>query len=355
MSAVSLVGTAILIVAVAAFTFLRQFDVKKLAKVALGASLVAAVFIPSVALAAKAKPVNQAALRLKAASATGLVGGSVLVQAKGGSGSGVVRFHVQGKGCAIGAKSGVLTSSDASACVVRATKAASGRYKTATSTALVIRFLAIGGPDSPSYATPDKASLVTTSWGSTGLAGSGPANDSVNGRTWFINAYYSSSDKWYYAYAAPGATVTLTWVVTGSNGQLLPNTPVTLQTQFAPGANNGKGDTDATFTSPSMVNGNISGVTNGLGQVTFTFTNTNGSANSAPVGWNSQAVSGAPNIAPGTTVADVAAETLESGSGYSWTRMVLQIGTDTFTANPADPTVNQATDLVDIIVATNLN
>jgi hypothetical protein len=126
----------------------------------------------------------------------------------------------------------------------------------------------------------------------------------------FISNYYSPSDKWYYTYAAPGATIMLSWIVTGSNGQRLANTPVTLQTQFAPGANNGKGDTDVTFSAPSMVNDKISATTNSVGEVSFTFTNTNGSANAAPAGWNSYAVSSASGVAPKTTVADVAAETL---------------------------------------------
>jgi hypothetical protein len=99
-----------------------------------------------------------------------------------------------------------------------------------------------------------------------------------------------------------------------------------------------------------MVNGNISVVTNGIGVVTFT----NTSAQSAPVALISKAVSAVSGLVPGTTVADVAAENLEAGSGYSWTRMVLQIGNSTFTANPANPTVTQATDLVDVTVASNL-
>ena len=305
--------------------------------------------------AATPKPISQATLHITASTHSGTAGTPITVHAQGGSGSGAVAFKVTGAGCSINAKSGLLKATQSGKCIVTASKAATTKYKKATSAPVTFNFLLIGGPDQPSYLTPDKATLVTSSWSSTGLAGSGPANDTANGLNWFIASYYSSADRWLYTYSAPGATIKLTWVVTGSNGQLMPNTPVTLQTQFAPGANNGKGDTDATFTSPSMVNGNIAGVTNGMGQVSFTFTNTNGSANSAPTGWNSKMVSGAPNIAAGTTVADVAAETLEAGSGYSWTRMVLQVGSDVFTGDPAVAKVNQATDLVDVIVATNLN
>jgi hypothetical protein len=219
---------------------------------------------------------------------------------------------------------------------------------------LTVTFAAVGGIDNPTYLTPDKASLVTSSWSSTGWAGTGPVDDTTNGLNWFISTYYSPTDKWYHTYAAPGATITLSWIVTGSNGQRLAITPVTLQTQFAPGANNGKGDTDASFSAPSMVNGNISATTNNVGEVSFTFTTTNGSANAAPAGWNSKAVSFASGVAPKMTVADVAAETLEAGSGYSWTRMVLQVGSEKFTDDPANPNVTQATDLVDVIIATGL-
>ena len=354
MTAVFLIGAAVFAVTTAIALRVRTLSKGLLVALAVGSTFLATVANEAPSFAA-AKPVAQAKLHISGTNRSGVVGTSITVHTTGGSGSGVVHFKVTGKGCSIGSTSGVLKATEAGTCKVTATKAATAKYKIVTSTPATFTFVIIGGPDSPTYATPDKASLVTTSWSSTGLAGTGPANDTTNGLNWFISTYYSSADRWLYAYAAPGATVTLTWVVTGSNGQLIPNAPVTLQTQFAPGSNNGKGDTDATFTSPDMVNGNISGVTNGLGRVSFTFTNTNGSANSAPTGWNSTMVSGAPNIATGTTVADVAAETLEAGSGYSWTRMVLQVGSDTFTGDPAPAKVNQATDLVDIIVATNLN
>jgi hypothetical protein len=178
-------------------------------------------------------------------------------------------------------------------------------------------------------------------------------DDSVNGRNWYINQYYSPSDKWLYTYVHPGAAVTLTWKVTGSNGQPLANTAVTLATLFAPGANNGKGDTTATFNAAGISNGNVTGMTDASGMVTFSLTNTNGSAPTAPDTWNSKAISVAPGVAAGTTVAAVAAETIEAGSGYSWTRMLLKVGNDTVTGDPASALVNQATDLVDVIVISN--
>ena len=318
------------------------------------AALLVAVAVPAEAASHMTKPVKQATLTIAHHTTSGTVGTALPVKTSGGSGTGVVRFHVTGTNCSIGAASGLLNATAVTSCVVTATKAATTKFLKASSAPVSFHFMApLPVVESPSYSTPDKASLVTTSWSSTHLLGSGPVNDSTNGVNWFVGAYYSPTDQWLYAYLTPGTVVTLTWKVTGSGHQPLANTPVTLQTQFAPGANNGKGDTDATFTAPGMSNGNLSGTTDANGMVSFTFTNTNGSANGAPNGWNSKAISGALGVAPSTTVADVAAETLEAGSGYAWTRMALQIGSETFTANPASPTVIEATDLVDLIVVSN--
>ena len=308
----------------------------------------------SASAATKVTPVAQAKLTLVVPASSVQLPSSVVLHTKGGSGNGVVRFAVSGTACAVGATSGVVSATGAATCVVTATKAASTRYKKATTAAVTITFtVPAPGPEFPTYATPDKASLVTSSWSTTGLLSTGPVDDSVNGRNWFITQYYSPTDKWLYTYVHPGATVTLTWKVTGSNGLPLANAPVVLATQFAPGANNGKGDTTATFTAPGMNNGNLSGTTDASGMVTFTFVNTNGSAPTAPATWNSKAITVAPGVAAGTTVAAVAAETIEAGSGYSWTRMLLKVGNDTVTGDPASALVNQATDLVDVIVISN--
>jgi len=298
---------------------------------------------------------TQAKLTVTTPATTVQLPSTVTVNAKGGSGTGVVRYAVTGAMCSVGALSGVVSASAATTCVVKATKAATTHYKKATSGSVSVTFTAAPapGPEFPTYANPDKASLVTSSWSTTGLLSTGPVDDSVNGRNWFINQYYSPSDKWLYTYVHPGAAVTLTWKVTGSNGQPLANTAVTLATLFAPGANNGKGDTTATFNAAGISNGNVTGMTDASGMVTFSLTNTNGSAPTAPDTWNSKAISVAPGVAAGTTVAAVAAETIEAGSGYSWTRMLLKVGNDTVTGDPASALVNQATDLVDVIVISN--
>lgn len=314
-----------------------------------------ALSVSSVAVASAAgtsAPAIQAKFSVTASSTSVQLPATVTVHAKGGSGTGAVRYAVTGAMCSIGAVSGVVRATSATTCVVKATKAATTRFKKATSSAISVHFTAavLTGTEFPTYGNPDKASLVTSSWSTTGFLGTGPVDDSVNGDNWFITSYYSPSDKWLYTYVHPGATVTLTWKVTGSYGQPLANTPVTLATLFAPGANNGKGDTTATFNAAGISNGNLSGTTDASGMVTFTITNTNGSAPTAPATWNSTKVSVAPGVAAGTTVAAVAAETIESGSGYSWTRMLLKIGSDTVTGDPASALVNQSTDLVDVIV-----
>ena len=60
----------------------------------------------------------------------------------------------------------------------------------------------------------------------------------------------------------------------------------------------------------------------------------------------------------GSNVSQAAAEAIESGSGYAWARMALQIGNDVFTAPNSlngvnNQTTNEATDLVDVIVLSN--
>jgi len=308
---------------------------------------VAAILAGAVTTSAGATTRHQAPLVLKASKHSAVSGTTVAMKTTGGSGSGAVRFSTIGTGCHIGAVSGALSDSGAGLCRVEASKAASKGYAAATASPVYVTFTQACAGEFATNQSPDKASLVTTSWSATGLKGSGPINDTVNGDQWFIDAWYSPTDQWLYAYLTPGTTVTLNWHVTGSCGQVLANQPVTLETQFAPGANNGKGDLDATFSAAGMtgVTGNLSGVTNASGNVSFTFTNTNQYGASAPVGWS--------------LTSAASAEVIESGGGVAWTRMVLQIGSDTFTApnnlppGALNPTTNQATDLVDLIVLSN--
>jgi len=300
----------------------------------------------------------QAHLVLHATSLKEHDGTSETIHVMGGSGAGKVLFGVLGNGCSIGAVSGVLSDTKVSTCEVIATKAAAGIYAAASSAPLRVAFSAHipTGPEAASNLMPDRAALVTTNWATSGFAGTHPVDDSVNGRTWFLNAFYSPHDRWLYAYVRPLATVTMTWHITGSNGQILAHQAVTLQTQFGPGANNGKGDLDATFTGTGMVNGNMMGTTNVNGNVSFTFTNTNTSAPSTPSGWSM--TSTAESATLGSNVSQAAAEAIESGSGYAWARMALQIGNDVFTAPNSlngvnNQTTNEATDLVDVIVLSN--
>ena len=186
------------------------------------------------------------------------------------------------------------------------------------------------GADTPTYAHPDTATLSSV----TGIDGS-TINDTTNGDNYFINAYYSPTDRWLESYVDAGSAITLNWTVDGSNGEPLANQVVTLETGFAPGA------TPATWSGTGMVNGDLTGTTDANGTVSFTVTNTN------PVTGSN----------PADTTTTGGAETNEGS--YPWSRMALIVGTatsnvssatDLITANPASPTVNQATDLADFIV-----
>jgi hypothetical protein len=182
----------------------------------------------------------------------------------------------------------------------------------------------------PTHASPDTAVMTSV----TGGVNSTPIDGTADGDQWFINAYYSAADHWNFTYVTPGATITQVWHVTGYDGTALKNQTVTLETAFANGT--------ATWSATGIANnGNVTGTTDSSGNVSFTLTNTNST--------------GGPT--PGDTSTEAAALAAE-GNG-PWTRMVLIVGTatsnsgsatDVITANP-NSTVNQATDLVDFIVA----
>jgi len=275
---------------------------------------------------------QQAPLYISNSSFSGLIGQYLTLTTTGGSGTGKVTFSTSSANCLL--KNGTLKAADAQTCTVTATKAASKGYVAKTSPAVAFTFCTTACASGPTYAAPVTARLMTTYplWGSSGVL-NGPISDTANGDQWFIDSYYSPSDRWLYNYVDATSQVTLTWQVTAPNGAPLANQAVTLRTQFAPGGS------DATFTAPGMAaNGDVSGTTDANGIVSFTLTNTNTAINT--------------NTAtdPSDLSTNTGAEGIESSNANPWTRMALVVGTDTITSNPASPSVIQATDLVDLIV-----
>jgi hypothetical protein len=262
------------------------------------------------------------------------VGTPLTVVTSGGSGTGAVTFAVTGSGCTIDAQSGALSDTAAGTCSVTATKAADANYHATTSAAVTFTFSVGGGggggSDTPTFSNPDTAVLTSI----TGTDGA-QINDTKNGDGWFINQYYEGTDNWYENYIDAGSAVTMTWHVTGSNGKPLANQAVTLNDNLAYACAVG-----TTWSDPNLninpgcgggTQGTETGTTDANGNVTFTVTNTNTVTYARP--------------ADLTTTAGAEA----NEKTCDWTRFVLQIGTDTYTANP-NTTVNQATDLVDLIV-----
>ena len=123
--------------------------------------------------------------------------------------------------------------------------------------------------------------------------------------------------------------------MTGSAGQVLANTAVTLTDNLAYSCADGVTWTVASLNLNPGCNGGtegtLQGTTDASGNVTFTLVDANTSTGSDP--------------ADTTTAAGAEA----NEKNYPWTRVVLQVGDDVFTANP-NPTVDQATDLVDLII-----
>ena len=184
--------------------------------------------------------------------------------------------------------------------------------------------------DAPTVAHPDVATLTSV----TGQQGS-QIDDTTRGDSEFIYQYYNPTDHWYGNYISNGATVTMTWHVKGSNGQALPNAPVTLQSNLAYSCANG-----VTWTTESLnvypgcnagAQGSLAGITDANGNVTFHLTNT--------------------NTDTGTTPSDTTtgAGMEHNEATLSWTDMLLQVGNDVVSGNPSTE-VNQATDRVDFLV-----
>ncbi len=185
----------------------------------------------------------------------------------------------------------------------------------------------------PTYASPDKAVLTSIS----GINGS--SLDDTASATGWINTYYSSTDRVLYNYVDAGSSVTLTWLVTGPTGSPLANRAVTLgdnlsysnssgTTWNVAGLNNNP-NTDA---SPnSYLGGTMAGTTNANGIVSFVFSNTNQSTGARP-----------------SDLTSVSAAAANRGP-YPWSRFYLVVGNDDITDTTISK-VNQATDLVDLIV-----
>ena len=265
-----------------------------------------------------------------------LVGTATNVFTTGGAGTGAVSFTVTGTGCTIDA-SGALNDSAAGTCVVTAKKESDGNFAAATSAPVTFTFV-VPGPDTkvenPTFTNPDKAVLTSV----TGTDGS-QIDDTVNGDSYFINQYFSPSDHWYINYFNPGATVSLTWTVTGSYGQPLANQTVSLQGNL--GYSSAKGITWAETslnsypgTGSATPQGFLQGKTDANGVVTFTLHNTNTVLQAG--------------TRPADTTTTGGAEKNENSNLY--TDMLLEVGADTYTSGTPNPKVVLATDRVDFIL-----
>jgi len=124
--------------------------------------------------------------------------------------------------------------------------------------------------------------------------------------------------------------------VTDFSGTPLTNKAVTLISNLGYSCSHGVTWTE-TALNPAPPNcssggpsGALTGTTDSNGDITFTIHNSN----------NASATSSGDTSLAGSRTAE---------SNDSWSRFVLKIGSEVFTANP-NPTVNQATDLVDFIL-----
>jgi len=303
---------------------------------ALSLSLLTAMSIAPAMNASAAAKKAQKALHVSVSATSTTAGSTVTLSASGGSGSGHVTYTATGTGCTVTGTS--LANATGGSCSVIATKAAAGMYKAASSASASVTFTFA----SANLAHPVVAQLNPTAlqylWPIYKLAPStGPINDTANGDNWFINSYYAPGDHWYETSTTAGSTVNLYWTVTDQNGNALANTPVTLDTNFA----NGGANQTATWSVPAG-----SGETmNTAGQITLNTSN-NGNVNFTLVNTN---VGDGATAAPTTPAA---AEALENNGSTPWTRMALVVGSDKITANP-NSTVNQQTDLVDVLVLPN--
>lgn len=305
-----------------------------------------------VAKSAKANFVFAGAPQSGFAISNGLRGGAVgtmfTITTVGGSGTGNVTLSVVGANCTL--HLGVLTAMSAGTCAVTATKAASVGYVAATASASFL-FCTGGCTNNPTYTSPDKATLTSIK----GLTSSAPTllNDTVSGLTSFINNYWNPADRWLQGYIDAGATVTMTWHVTGSFGQPLANQAVTLIDNADYACTVGiKWTATSLNTNPGCgggTQGTLAGTTDANGDVVFTLVNNNTAAQSS--------------ARPSDMTTTSGYEANEK-SAAAWTRFFLAIGTDTYTAG--SPTcsaasggwgdgcmgagANQASDLVDLNV-----
>ncbi len=272
-------------------------------------------------------------MKISNTSLNGTVGSPTQVSVTAGQGSGGVTYAVTGTGCAISA-TGALTDTAAGTCVVTATKAANGSSAKQTNTAT---FTFAPGSDNPTYASPDSASLVSM----TGVDNGTGLNDSVFALANFLQQFYEPSDRFYETYVTAGAPVTMKWHVTGVNGAPLVGQAVTLTDNLSYSNSQGTSwsvsglNANPNSSGNNFNGGTMSGTTDSNGDVTFTFTDTNTATGSNPTDM--------------TTTGG--AESNEAT--YPWSRFVLQVGGDIFTAPGSTPTVsgaNQVTDLVDVIV-----
>jgi beta-glucanase (GH16 family) len=264
-------------------------------------------------------PAPQATLAVSNSLLTNRVGTVVTVTTSGGSGSGTLSYAVTGTGCSL--SQNTITAASATTCVVTATKAASAGFQSATSASVTFSFVS---PTTPTFTNPDVATLTAI----TGTVGS-IIDDTPNGQSWFINAYFQSSDTYGYAYVNAGSTVTMTWHVTGPTGLALANKPVTLIDNLA--NSNSSGTSWSVSNLNTNPTGTLAGTTDANGNVTFTLTNANANTGTRP----------------SDLTTNTAAHSNESID--PWTRVLLQVGADVFSASP-NTTVNQSTSLVDLIV-----
>jgi len=266
------------------------------------------------------------------------------VYASGGSGTGAITYSLDttqsnGSQCVVDPATGNVTDTGAVNlvnCWVTATKAASTGYLSATATSSVevsFNTQAAGGSGSASFATPDEAFLSSLTVGGTAATA---VDDTTQGDSWFINQYFSAPDHWLKYYVTGGSTVVLNWHVQDFSGNPLANKAVTLISNLGYSCSHGVTWSESTLNpappgcSSGTPFGTLSGTTDSSGNVTFTLHNTNAASTTS---------SGDMTLAGSRT----------AEKNDNWSRFVLKIGSEVFTANP-NPTVNQATDLVDIIM-----
>ena len=141
--------------------------------------------------------------------------------------------------------------------------------------ASAVTFAPTAGASGASYAHPDTAVLTSI----VGIDGS--SIDDTSTASGWINTYYSPTDRLLENYVDAGSTLTFTWLVKGSNGSPLANTPVTLESNLAYSNSANTtwnvatlNDNPNTATAPnSFQGGTLAGTTNANGVATFTVTN----------------------------------------------------------------------------------